>query len=257
MAALTRAAHDAGALAVWDLAHSAGALPVDLQRRGRRLRGRLRLQVPQRRPRRAGVRVGAPAPCRSLLAAAVGLDGACRAVRVHAATTGRPRASRATCAARRRSSALAALECGVDTVLAAEPFGGIAALRDKSLALTEPVHRAGRGALRRPRPAARHAARACAARQPGVPVARADGGYAIVQALIARGVIGDFRAPDILRFGFTPLYTRFVDVWDAVEHLRQVLEQRRMARGALQPASGGDMSIRRSSDESAARLQRT
>lgn len=51
-------------------------------------------------------------------------------------------------------------------------------------------------------------------------------GYPILQALIARGVIGDFRAPDILRFGFTPLYTRFRDVWEAVGHLREVMERR-------------------------------
>jgi kynureninase len=57
-----------------------------------------------------------------------------------------------------------------------------------------------------------------------VSVAHGHGGYSIMQALIARGVIGDFRAPDILRFGFTPLYTRFVDVWEAVDRLVQVLE---------------------------------
>jgi kynureninase len=51
-------------------------------------------------------------------------------------------------------------------------------------------------------------------------------GHAVMQALIARGVIGDFRAPDILRFGLTPLYLRFVDLWDAVEHLREVLATR-------------------------------
>ena len=59
--------------------------------------------------------------------------------------------------------------------------------------------------------------------------------YAIVQALIARGVIGDYRAgdsqmPDILRFGFTPLYLGLKDVWDSVEHLVQVMERNEWQR---------------------------
>lgn len=48
--------------------------------------------------------------------------------------------------------------------------------------------------------------------------------YVVMQALIARNIIGDYREPGILRFGFTPLYTRFVDVWDAVEGLRHILD---------------------------------
>jgi kynureninase len=51
-------------------------------------------------------------------------------------------------------------------------------------------------------------------------------GYAIVQALIARGVIPDFRAPDAMRFGVAPLYVRFADVWDAMDQLSDVLEMR-------------------------------
>ncbi len=51
-------------------------------------------------------------------------------------------------------------------------------------------------------------------------------GYAIMQAVIARGVIGDFRTPDILRFGFAPLYVRFVDLWEAVNILKVVMQGR-------------------------------
>jgi kynureninase len=49
-------------------------------------------------------------------------------------------------------------------------------------------------------------------------------GYAVMQALIERGVIGDYREPEIMRFGFTPLYTSYCDVWDAVEILRDILD---------------------------------
>jgi len=49
-------------------------------------------------------------------------------------------------------------------------------------------------------------------------------GYAIVQALIERGVIGDFRAPNIMRFGFTPLYLGYEDIYRAVEILEEIME---------------------------------
>jgi len=48
-------------------------------------------------------------------------------------------------------------------------------------------------------------------------------GYAVMRALVARGVVGDFRAPDVLRFGFAPLYVRYADAWDAARALAEVL----------------------------------
>jgi kynureninase len=64
---------------------------------------------------------------------------------------------------------------------------------------------------------------------------RYEHAFALVQAMMEREVIGDFRAPDIARFGFPPSYLRFVDVWDAVERCSAVLNsgfhrQERFAR---------------------------
>lgn len=50
-------------------------------------------------------------------------------------------------------------------------------------------------------------------------------GYAVMKALIAQGVVGDYREPEVLRFGITPLYLGYADIWDAVEALRRVLDE--------------------------------
>jgi kynureninase len=227
MAALTGRAHAAGALVVWDLAHSAGALPVDLNAAHADFAVGCGYKYLNGGP-------GAPAFAWAHARHTTRMDreqlwqplsgwlGHAAPFEFTPDYRPAPGVARFICGTPPVIS-MAALECGVDTVLAADALGGMAALREKSLALTElfiglvEQRCAGHGLqLRTPRDAALRGSQASFARE--------DGGYAVMQALIARGVIGDFRAPDILRFGFTPLYTRFVDVWDAVEHLRQVLE---------------------------------
>ncbi|HJV61940.1 MAG TPA: kynureninase, partial [Albitalea sp.] len=236
MAAITRQAHAAGALVVWDLAHSAGAVPVDLAAADADFAVGCGYKYLNGGP-------GAPAfawahPRHTARMDADQLWQPLSGWLGHAAPFDftpdyRPAAGigRFICGTP-PVLAMAALECGVDSVLAAEPLGGIAALRCKSLALTDLFIRlveescAGHGlALQTPRDPAWRGSQ--------VSFAREQGGYAVMQALIERGVIGDFRAgdlshpsgaPDILRFGFTPLTLRFVDVWDAVQRLRGVLD---------------------------------
>ena len=209
MAALTTAAHAAGALTMWDLAHSAGAVPVDLNRARRRLRGRLRLQVPQRRPGCAGVRVGARA-ARGASSSSRSPAGWATQRRSSLAPRIAPAAgiTRALCGTPPVLS-MAALECGVDTLLAAEPLRRHAraarqvAGADRAFTELVDARCADHGfVVVSPRVDAQRGSQVC--------LTRDEGAYAIVQALIARGVIGDFRAgglglPDILRFGFTPL----------------------------------------------------
>ena len=225
MAKLTARAHEAGALVIWDLAHSAGAMPVDVAAADfavgcgyKYLNGGPGAPAfawvhPQhtqwmdrtgwRQPLSGWLGHAAPFAFSSEYQPAKGI-------------------SRFVCGTPPVLS-LAALDCGVDTVLAAEEAGGLEAIRAKSLALTDLFialveERCADSGLELASP------RNGSERGSQVSFAHPTHGYAIMQALVARGVIGDFRAPDILRFGFTPLYTRFCDVWDAVDRLRGVLD---------------------------------
>ena len=222
MAALSQAAQQAGALALWDLAHSAGAVPVDLSGSGADFAIGCGYKYLNGGPGAPAFVWVAPRHAERFWQPLAGWMGHAAPFEFMPGYRPAPGIRRYLCGTPAVLS-LAALECGVDTVLAAEAHGGMAALRAKSLAMTRAftalveTRCAGHGlTLASPRDDALRGSQVC--------FAHPTHGYAMVQALIARGVVGDFRAPDILRFGFTPLYTRFVDVWDSVEHLRQVLD---------------------------------
>jgi kynureninase len=232
MTRVTRDAHAAGALVVWDLAHSAGAVPVDLRSADADFAVGCGYKYLNGGP-------GAPAfvwahprhtahmdreQLRQPLAGWLGHAAPFEFTPDYRPALGIQRFVCGTPAL----LAMAALECGVDVFALAQAHGGLTALRRKSLALTAlfielvEARCADRGlTLVTPREAAQRGSQVSFAHRDD---GGASAGYAIMQALIARGVIGDFRAPDLLRFGFTPLYTRYADVWDAVEHLTAVLD---------------------------------
>jgi kynureninase len=250
MAEMTALAHIAGALAVWDLAHSAGALPVDLNGAGADFAIGCGYKFLNGGPGAPAFVWAHPRHAERFWQPLSGWMGHATPFTFKPAYQPAPGIGRFLCGTPAVLS-LTALECGVDTLHAADALGGMAALREKSIALTETfialvdARCAELGfAVASPRDARARGSQVSLTYRPGE--GGADGashGYAIVQALIARGVIGDFRAgtaadaygpalPDILRFGFTPLYLRFIDVYDAVEHLVQVIrtEEYREAR---------------------------
>ena len=228
MAAVTQAAYEAGLLTVWDLAHSAGAVPVDLNGAQADFAVGCGYKYLNGGPGAPAFVWAHPKHANRFWQPLAGWWGHAAPFEFTPDYRPAPGIARFLCGTQPILS-MTALECGLDTVLAAEPLGGMAALRSKSLALTDlfielvEARCAGHGlGLATPREHAQRGSQVC--------LTRSEGAYAIVQALIARGVIGDFRAGDggshldILRFGFTPLYIGFEEVWNAVEHLRQVLE---------------------------------
>ena len=244
MAGVTKAAHQAGILAVWDLAHSAGAVPVDLNGAQADFAVGCGYKYLNGGPGAPAFVWAQPRHASRFWQPLAGWWGHAAPFEFTPYYRPAPGIDRFLCGTP-PVLGMTALECGLDTVLAAQPLGGMAALRAKSLALSDlfialvESRCAGHGlALATPRPHEKRGSQVCLAPSPAGPLASplrgsppgGSGAHAIVQALIARGVIGDFRAgdggrhPDILRFGFTPLYTGFEDVWQAVEQLRQVLE---------------------------------
>ncbi len=216
MAAITARAHEMGALTVWDLAHSAGAVPVDLAGVGADFAvgctykylnsgpgGPAFIYVAPRHADRARPALsgwlGHEAPFAFDLAYRPGRG-------VERMRVGTPPVLQ-----------LAALEAAMDVW----DMVTMADVRARSIELTEGFIKGVEAAcptltLASPRDP----------EQRGSQVSfRHPEGYAIMQALIARGVIGDFRAPDILRFGFTPLYTSPEDVTAAVGVLAEVMDK--------------------------------
>ncbi len=230
MAALTRHAHEAGALALWDLAHSAGAVPLDLHGAGADFAVGCTYKYLNGGP-------GAPAfiwvPQRHQAAFSHPLTGWWSHAAPFAMSHGFTAADgigRALCGTQPVTS-LAMVECGLEIFEETD----MQAIRTKSLALTD-LFIALVEARCAQHPLGLVTPRVHARRGSQVSFTHPQG-YAVMQALIERGVIGDYREPEIMRFGFTPLYTRYADVWDAVEILRDILDNEtydaNAARGAV------------------------
>ncbi|MAQ82853.1 MAG: kynureninase [Maritimibacter sp.] len=214
MAALTAKAHDVGALAVWDLAHSAGALPVDLTGAGADFAAGCTYKFLNGGPGAPAFVYVAPdhqhvAP---LLSGWLGHEAPFAFDPDYRPGPGISRMRVGTPPVLQMAALEAALDI-FDTVDMHALRARSQHLGDRLIAAVEA--RCANVALASPRdPDAR-----------GSQISfRHPEGYAVMQALIARGVVGDFRAPDILRFGITPLYIGEAEIDRAAETLADILD---------------------------------
>jgi kynureninase len=215
MAAITRRAHEVGALVVWDLAHTAGAMACDLNGCNADFAvgcGYKYLNGGPGAPAFVYVAQRHHAVLNQPLQGWFGHAKPFAFVDGYEAAPGMGRMLVGT------SSQLGLI--ALEAALTAFDGVGMPALRSKSEALTElfialaDQELTGFG-LASPREAAQRGSQVALTHPEG---------YAIMQVLIARGVIGDYRAPDILRFGFAPLYVGFMDVWNAIAQIKSIME---------------------------------
>ena len=214
MAALTKAAHDAGALVLWDLSHSTGAMPVDVVASGADFAVGCGYKYLCGGPGAPAFAFVAERHQADLAQPLTGWFGHAAPFEFSDDYAPAPDIGRLQCGTP-PVLGLAALEVGVDLIARI----GAAPLYNKSRALSEFFLQCLDGLGVRldlvspPDSAARGSQLSF----------RAPHAYAICQALIARGVIGDFRDPDVLRLGFAPAYLSFADIAGAANHLAEVL----------------------------------
>ena len=227
MAELTRIAHARGALVIWDLSHSTGAVPVALGASQVDFAVGCGYKYLNGGPGAPAFVYVAERHHDQFTQPLSGWHGHAEPFRFDPDYRPATGVARYLCGTPPILS-MAGLECGIDLMLEAS----MADLRAKSIALSETFIElieqrcAGYGlTLLSPRDPS------CRGSQVSL---THPNGYQIMQALIAARVMGDFRAPDVLRFGFAPLYVRHVDVWDAVEVLRDILESKRWQHSEFQ-----------------------
>lgn len=219
MAAVTRQAHERGALVIWDLAHAAGAVPVDLNGADADYAVGCTYKYLNGGPGSPAFIWVAPRHIPDFWQPLSGWWGHQRPFDMTVAYEPAGGIRRYLCGTQPIVS-LAMVECGLDVAREAD----MAEVRRKSLALSDLFI-----ALVEERcaghPLTLVTPRDHAERGSHVSL-RHPNGYEVMQALIARGLIGDYREPEVLRFGLTPLYFGYADVWDAVEILKDVLDSK-------------------------------